>query len=129
MITTVDISHLGLSKIKKELNKSIGESRDNARKGFSEDIRQEAGIEYQLLKELMEDMITGNESVKEVTTRYYISGKTKEDVQQQADKINQRLSIRGYKASFFLGEEDTELLALYRFHKEQKQRKIVKGKS
>lgn len=128
VITTVDISHLGLSKIKKELNKSIGESRDNARKGFSEDIRQEAGIEYQLLKELMEDMITGNESVKEVTTRYYISGKTKDEVQQQADKINQRLALRGYKSSFFLGEEDTELLALYRSHKEQKQAKNRQGK-
>lgn len=128
VITTVDISHLGLSKIKKELNKSIGESRDNARKGFSEDIRQEAGIEYQLLKELMEEMITGNESVKEVTTRYYISGKTKDEVQQQADKINQRLALRGYKSSFFLGEEDTELLALYRSHKEQKQAKNRQGK-
>lgn len=128
VITTVDITHLGLSKIKKELNRSIGDNEDNIRKGLTRDVQMQARIEYQLLSELMESMITSNESVKETTVRYYIAGKTKEAVRERADQMNQQFSSRGYKASFFLGEEDTELQALYRSHAEQKQVKNRKGK-
>ncbi|MGM0208389.1 hypothetical protein IGI96_002909 [Enterococcus sp. DIV0421] len=127
-LTTVDISHRGLTKIRKELNRSIGDNEDNIRKGLTRDAQMKAQIEYQLLSELLESMVTSNESVKETTTRYYLSGKTKELVWEKQESINQQLSPRGYKTSFFLGEENTELLALYCSHKEQKQMKNRQGK-
>lgn len=128
VITTVDISHMEIAKTKSMITKTIGEKDGNAKKGANREIKMGAAIEKRLLEDLLEDMLTSNESVKEVTVRYFIAEKTKEDVQRIAQKINDNLDFRGYKASFFLGEEDTEMRSLFLSQTKQKEKKRRKGK-
>lgn len=128
VITTVDISHQEISKVKNKLTKAIGEKEDNAKKGANREIQMDSAIEKQLLEDLLQDMLTSNESVKEVTVRYYFTGKTIEEIHAKVEKINDNLEFKGYKGSLYLGEEDTELKALYRSQTEQKKIKNRKGK-
>ncbi|MEY8498767.1 hypothetical protein AALF20_12810 [Enterococcus avium] len=128
VITTVDVSHMEIAKTKGMITKTISEKDSNAKKGANREIKMEASIEKSLLEDLLEDMLTSNESVKEVTVRYYIAAADKDNVRSIADKINDNLEFRGYKASFYLGEEDTELRALYLSQTKQKEKKRRKGK-
>ncbi|EHA7756862.1 hypothetical protein JMJ06_000203 [Enterococcus faecalis] len=128
VITTVDVSQIESRAIKSRLNKQIGEEEDNSMKGANREIRMQAALEKQLLEQLLEDMLSSNESVKEVTVRYYISGKTKQEVRQIAETIDDQLSFRGYKASFLLGEEEMEWRALFSSQTAQKKRKNRRGK-
>ncbi|WP_137665465.1 ATP-binding protein [Enterococcus hulanensis] len=128
VITTVDISHMEIAKTKSLITKAIGENDSNAKKGANREIKMGATIEKHLLEDLLEDMLTNNESVKEVTIRYFIAGKDKETVNKIAEKINDTLEFKGYKASFYLGEEDTELRSIYLSQTKQKEKKKRKGK-
>lgn len=127
-ITTIDITHLEAAKVKKQITKNIGDKEDNAKKGNNREIKMNSAIEKNLLEGLLEDMLTSNESVKEVTIRYYIAGATKKEVKEKAKKIDSKISFKGYKARFFLGEEKYEWQALFSSQTAQKERKKRTGK-
>lgn len=128
LITTVDIHHLEDRKVRSKLTKAISEENGNKHRGANVEIRMQSAIEEELLSNLLEDMVSSNESVKEVKIRYFLFGQTKEEIHAQAQAIDDRLFSRGYKADFFIGEEDLEYQSLFLSLTEQKKQKRRAGK-
>ncbi|MFD1902827.1 hypothetical protein GQR36_27080 [Enterococcus termitis] len=100
-ITTVDITHLEATKTKQNITKGIGDNEDNAKNGNNREIRMNSAIEKSLLESLLQDMLTSNESVKEVTIRYYIPGKTKKKYEKKLKKSIQKFRLRDIKHDSF----------------------------
>lgn len=78
LITIVDIHHLEDRKVRSKLTKAISEENGNKYRGANVEIRMQSAIEEELLSNLLEDMVSSNESVKEVKIRYFLFGQTKE---------------------------------------------------
>jgi hypothetical protein len=91
-------------------------------------MQRESATEKNILEDLLEDMLNSNEAVKEVTVRFYLHAHSRKEVRDQANKINEDLSYRGYKAAFFLGEEETEWRALFTSQTTQKETIKRQGK-
>ncbi|MBC1925562.1 hypothetical protein [Listeria innocua] len=126
VLTMIDISHREKSEVLSGMNNTLNDKRHSKPK--DEVDKKQLQKETQLLDGILEDVVNGNEQVKEVMVRYYLTGKTKESIWSQAEDINSRLQPMGYKASFFVTDEKSDWQALFSPLTEQKYRRRGKGK-
>lgn len=125
-ITTIDIKQRDINEVQKKLSATIGDkegSKTNstleAKKNYSE---------IRMLNGILDDVVENNEMVKEVLVRYYLTGETRKDIWAQSKEINDYLSPRGYRANFFLGDEEMDYRALFSSLSAQSLRRKRQGK-
>ncbi|GAB2023743.1 hypothetical protein RyT2_28220 [Pseudolactococcus yaeyamensis] len=101
IMTTIDLLHREKSEVLGGMNRTLNDKKRSKPK--DEIDRKQLQKETQLLDSILEDVVNGNEQVKEVMVRYYLVGKTKDKIWEQAEAVNSRLQPLGYKASFCAG--------------------------
>lgn len=111
VFTTLDVAPADLKEIKKRLTRSITEveSRDN--KNDEEQI--ESQNRYELLRNMLEGIITESEVVKMVHLRIYASNRNKNELDKTCRTIIEKLESEEYQAAIFLDETEPEYRALF----------------
>ena len=119
VITTIDISTQDVETAKKNLNKGMQEQdiRFSTASNNAEQI--DARVQYQRLQSLYNQVSNMGEMLKLIHVRLYISGRTREDVENQIKVLQTMLEGNDYRAAVFLNETENEWAAMYRSYTDQ----------
>lgn len=129
-ITTVDVLTEDVVETKKNLNKAIEEQ--NSRKRFAADFQEyyAADKREKEMQALYDSIDTLGEVVKTIHIRIYTAEHTKEKLEQNIEKILNKLEADSFRAAVFLNETESEWKSMYLSAMEQaKMPHQVKGNS
>ena len=121
VITTLDISTQNVEMAKVNLNKGMGEQELRFETARNNAEALDAKAQYQRLQALYHQVSNMGEMVKLIHVRLYISGNTREEIDNQIKNLQTYLEASDYRASVFLNETESEYAALYRTYGEQMQ--------
>lgn len=118
-VTTVDVSTYDTIEAKKNLNKSMKEQ--NLRYQTSSDYqeRYDSQRRFNELQNLMMEIDSMGEVVKDVQTRIYVSDRERAKLEEKIAKIVSTLESNGYKAAIFLNENRSQWKAMWEPYKIQ----------
>lgn len=119
VITTIDIGTEKKRTALKQINKSLIEQRNRYRIETNEVNIIEAQSTYNNLHNLADRITNSGEVIKLVHIRYYVSAKTKQDLESRVKDIIEDLENMGYRATICLNEQEYEWRALFNGYMEQ----------
>ncbi|CUQ30244.1 VirB4 family type IV secretion system protein [Clostridium baratii] len=129
-IITIDIATEKKDKVLKQINRSLSEQMTRVvdMKDNIEKIKASSSIST--LTNLVEDMTSNDEMMKLIKIRYFLSARTKAELDVKVKKILNDLEGFGYRGAIFLNEQEYEWKSLFLSSKRQldfPNRRIGKG--
>lgn len=118
-ITTVDIGTLDKRSSLKKIDKSMVEQSNRYHEDTSPSEQIKAQDTYNSLKILAHDINTSGEVIKLVHIRYYVSAKTKSELESKTRDIIEELETIGYRSAVCLNEQEYEWKSLFNGYLEQ----------
>ncbi|MGL5642903.1 MAG: VirB4 family type IV secretion system protein [Paraclostridium sp.] len=119
VITTIDIGTEKKRNALKKINKSLVEQKSRYREETNEVNIIEAQSTYNNLHSLADRITNSGEVVKLVHIRYYVSAKTKHDLEVRVKELLEDLENMGYRATICLNEQEYEWQSLFNGYMEQ----------
>ncbi|TYV33093.1 VirB4 family type IV secretion system protein [Listeria monocytogenes] len=119
VITIIDIKDMTKEKLIRALNNSIEEQERRWSEARNAAAKKTAKAEYDSLNQLLEDLIYGSETAKEMVTRMYLYAPTVAELNKQTRSIQSDMSTKGYHLTTFLSELDHQWEALFVSYKRQ----------
>lgn len=119
VITTIDIGTEKKRSALKKINKSLVEQKNRYREETNEVNMIEAQSTYNNLHNLADNITNSGEVVKLVHIRYYVSAKTKNDLDIKVKDLLEELEGFGYRATICLNEQEYEWQSLFNGYMEQ----------
>lgn len=119
VITTIDIGTEKKRTALKQINKSLVEQKNRYREETNEVNIIEAQSTYHNLHSLADRITNSGEVIKLVHIRYYISAKTRNDVELRVKELIDDLENMGYRATICLNEQEYEWQSLFNGYMEQ----------
>ena len=113
VVVTIDIETKDTQKVKQNINKSLSEQR--SRITYAKDMQEriEAEDEFSDLEQLYNEVSRMNQVMKLIHVRLYVSGRTVEEVENNAKEIMNHLESNGYKSAVFLNETQHEWQSMF----------------
>ncbi|HDC8421770.1 TPA: hypothetical protein O9M71_002812 [Staphylococcus aureus] len=111
-IITMDLRTKTKEEIKNNLKTGMTEYLDRMHNDRDVVSRTEAEESYQELNTLLRNVRNGGESIKEVVIRLYVSGRTKDEVDEKLNEIFVFLNAMDFKGTVYLNEQKFESQAL-----------------
>lgn len=113
VIITVDIATEKKDKVLNQINRSLSEQLTRM-VDMNDNIEKiKAASSVASLTNLVEDMTSNDEVIKLVKVRYYLSSRTKSELDIKVKKILDDLESLGYRGSIFLNEQEYEWKSIY----------------
>lgn len=119
IITTIDIGTEKKRTALKKINKSLVEQKNRYKEETNEVNMIEAQSVYHNLHSLADNITNAGEIVKLVHIRYYLSAKTKKELEGKVKDLLEELEGFGYRATICLNEQEYEWQSLYNGYTEQ----------
>lgn len=119
VITTIDIGTEKKKTALKQINKSLIEQRNRYREETNEVNMIEAQSTYNNLHNLADRITNSGEVIKLVHIRYYVSAKTKHDLEERVKDLIDNLENLGYRGTVCLNEQEYEWQSLFNGYMEQ----------
>ena len=119
IITTIDIGTEKKRSALKKINKSLVEQKNRYREETNEVNMIEAQSTYNNLHSLADNITNSGEVVKLVHIRYYVSAKTKNELDIKVKDLLEELEGFGYRATVCLNEQEYEWQSLFNGYMEQ----------
>lgn len=119
VITTIDIGTEKKRSALKKINKSLVEQKNRYREETNEVNMIEAQSTYNNLHNLADNITNSGEVVKLVHIRYYVSSKTRDDLDIKVKDLLEELEGFGYRATICLNEQEYEWQSLFNGYMEQ----------
>ena len=119
IITTIDIGTEKKRTALKKINKSLVEQKNRYKEETNEVNMIEAQSVYQNLHSLADNITNAGEIVKLVHIRYYLSAKTKKELEAKVKDLLEELEGFGYRATICLNEQEYEWQSIYSGYTEQ----------
>ncbi|WP_332237965.1 VirB4 family type IV secretion system protein [Sporolactobacillus sp. KGMB 08714] len=120
VVTVVDIHTIDKNRLLPALDRSVTEQEARYDEATKQSQKSEALSELESLNQLIADIISDDESAKEINTRMYLSAPTLEELEERVKALQQDLKPLGFNAQIFLAEAKAEWLALFTDYSEQK---------
>ena len=111
-IVTMDMKTKTREEIKNNLKTGMTEYLDRMNNDRDIVARSEAQESYYELDSLLRDIRNGGESIKEVVLRMYVSGRTRDEVDEKINEIVNILNSMDFKGTVYLNEQKFESQAL-----------------
>ena len=111
-IVTMDMKTKTREEIKNDLKTGMTEYLDRMNNDRDIVARSEAQEAYYELDSLLRDIRNGGESIKEVVLRMYVSGRTRDEVDEKINEILIFLNSMDFKGTVYLNEQKFESQAL-----------------
>ncbi len=118
-IVSIDISTENKKTALKKINKSMVEQKSRVREEINEVNIIEAQSTYGKLHNLVEEITNSGEVVKLIHIRYYLSAKTKHDLDVKVKELIEELEGLGFGATVCLNEQEYEWQSLFMGYSEQ----------
>ncbi|EGK2527241.1 hypothetical protein IOQ60_003110, partial [Listeria monocytogenes] len=115
----IDIKDMTKDKLIRALNNSLEEQERRWREARNAAQKKTAKAEYDSLNQLLEDLIYGSETAKEMVTRMYLYAPTVAELNKQTRAVQSDMSTKGYHLTTFLSELDHQWEALFVSYKRQ----------
>lgn len=114
VVVTIDVETKDQLKVKQNINSSMSEQR--TRIMYAKDMQEkiEAENEFSDLEQLYNEVSRMNQIMKLIHVRLYVSGRTIEEVEKNAEEIMNHLESNGYKSAVFLNESQHEWQSMFR---------------
>ncbi|EAC6780740.1 VirB4 family type IV secretion system protein [Listeria monocytogenes] len=119
VITIIDIKDMTKEKLIRALNNSLEEQERRWSEARNAAQKKTAKAEYDSLNQLLEDLIYGSETAKEIVTRMYLYAPTVAELNKVTRSIQSDMSTKGYHLTTFLSELDHQWEALFVSYKRQ----------
>nr|WP_313885131.1 ATP-binding protein [Clostridium faecium] len=119
VVSTVDIETENKNVALEQINKSISEQLariDDVKNNID---KIEASTTVENLRDLVEEITSMDEVVKLVTIRYYVSGRTIEELDSKIKFILEKLEGLGYRGAVLLNEQEYEWRSMFLNSKDQ----------
>lgn len=113
VVTTVDIATENKQKVLKQINKSLSEQMNRVVDMKDNIERIKAATSIGSLRSLVEQITSNDEMMKLVKVRYYISARTKDELDTKVKKVLNDLEGLGYRGAIFLNEQEYEWKSLF----------------
>ncbi len=113
-ITSIDIAPTEQSEIVNNINNSLREQLDRFYHEKDQTEKISAETKYQEITQIFNEISKAGESVKQMTIRIYISGRTTKEFEDKVNTVLQDLEGWGFKGTIFLNEIEYEWSALYK---------------
>ena len=113
VVVTIDIETKDQQKVKQNINNSMSEQR--TRIMYAKDMQEkiEAEDEFSDLEQLYNEVSRMNQVMKLIHVRLFVSGRTIEEVENNAKEIMNHLESNGYKSAVFLNETQHEWQSMF----------------
>ncbi|MBC2921962.1 VirB4 family type IV secretion system protein [Staphylococcus saprophyticus] len=111
-IVTMDMKTKTREEIKNDLKTGMTEYLDRMNNDRDIVARSEAQEAYYELDSLLRNIRNGGESIKEVVLRMYVSGRTRDEVDEKINEIMIFLNSMDFKGTVYLNEQKFESQAL-----------------
>lgn len=113
VVVTIDIETRDQIRVKQNINSSMSEQR--SRIIYAKDMQEriEAEDEFSDLQQLYNEVSRMNQIMKLIHIRLYVSGRTIEEVENNAKEIMNYLESNGYKSAIFLNEAQHEWQSMF----------------
>lgn len=112
-IVSIDISTENKKNALKKINKSMVEQKSRVREETNEVNIIEAQSTYGKLHSLVEEITNSGEVVKLIHIRYYLSAKTRHDLDIKVKELREELEGLGFGATICLNEQEYEWQSLF----------------
>ena len=112
-IVSIDISTENKKTALKKINKSMVEQKSRVREETNEVNIIEAQSTYGKLHSLVEEITNSGEVVKLIHIRYYLSAKTRHDLDIKVKELREELEGLGFGATICLNEQEYEWQSLF----------------
>ncbi|MBU5228141.1 ATP-binding protein [Clostridium senegalense] len=119
VVCTLDVTTENKKVALEQINKSLTEQLTRIAEVNNNIDKIEASTTFANLKNLVEDITSQDEIIKLITIRYYISSKTREDLDIKIKDILEKLEGLGYRGAVFLNEQEYEFKSLFLSSEEQ----------
>ncbi|MBF2356029.1 hypothetical protein IA807_14010 [Listeria seeligeri] len=119
VITVIDIKDMTKEKLIRALNNSIEEQERRWSEARNAAQKKTAKAEYDSLNHLLEDLIYGSETAKEIVTRLYLYAPTVAELNKNTRTIQSDMSAKGYHLTTFLSELNHQWESLFISYKRQ----------
>lgn len=119
IITTIDIGTEKKRTALKKINKSLVEQKNRYKEETNEVNMIEAQSVYHNLHSLADNITNAGEIVKLVHIRYYLSAKTKKELEGKVKDLLEELEGFGYRATICLNEQEYEWQSIYSSYTDQ----------
>lgn len=127
VFTTIDIATQDKDAAIEAMSRSLEELGDRYGNSQSASSSIDDGADYKKMYGLLTAVKTQGETVKQIVTRIYVPGRTKEEVDTRVNEIISDLESNEYRAAVYLNETDCQYKAMFQpYEKQHKERdKIV----
>lgn len=119
-ITTIDVSTAPRSEVIATINQSLTEQENRAYSEKNRTGQKDASNEFTSLSDLYDEISQLGEVMKFIHVRFYISGKTLKQLEENVKEVLEELEGYGFRGSIFLNEQEYEWKALFHSFNQQK---------
>lgn len=119
-ITTIDVSTAPRSEVIATINQSLTEQENRAYSEKNRTGQKDASNEFTSLADLYDEISQLGEVMKFIHVRFYISGKTLKQLEENVKEVLEELEGYGFRGSIFLNEQEYEWKALFHYFNQQK---------
>lgn len=119
VIVTMDIGTEKKRSALKKINKSLVEQKNRYKEETNEVNMIEAQSVYHNLHSLADNITNSGEAVKLLHLRYYLSAKTKSELEVKVKDLLEELEGFGYRATICLNEQEYEWKSLFSGYSDQ----------
>jgi len=119
-ITTIDVATTPRSEVIATMNQSLTEQSNRTHSEKNNTGKIDASNELDSLQNLYNEISQLGEVMKFIHIRFYVSGKTIKDLEENVKEVLEELEGYGFRGSIFLNEQEYEWKALFSSFSEQK---------
>lgn len=113
VVVTIDIETKDTQKVKNNINNSMSEQRTRIIHAKDSQDMMDAQDELADLQELYNEVSRLNQVMKLIRVRLYVSGRTIEEVENNAKEIMNHIESNSYKSAVFLNENEHEWKSMF----------------
>lgn len=119
VITILDIATENIEKVREDITSSLSTLDVTFGTDREDTTRMDAQNDYQMLQEIYNQVKQNGEVIKLIQTRIYVSGKTKQEVEEKCADIIGDLEGKNYRSAVYLNETKFQYKAIFTPYKEQ----------
>lgn len=113
VISEVDISNEDMNRIRRHINKSVKEYRSRYRDTKNATESADSVHRIQELNTLYDQVISGGEIIKLITSRVFVCGRTLKELDEKVQEVTDFLESKGYKAAVNINENRYNWTSMY----------------
>lgn len=113
VISMVDVSNEDMNRIRRDINRSVKEHRSRYRDTRQATESADAVHRIQELNSLYDQVISGGEIIKLITSRIFVFASTMKELDEKIQEVQDYLDVKGFKTAVNINENKFNWSSLY----------------